>query len=470
MEIIPVRYDTLDMIDDLVNMIYEKANQKKLSLITKIDPNLPKILYGDDMRIRQVITNILSNAVKYTEQGTITLTIRGEFVDEDNLILYVSVKDTGIGIRQEDIEKLFQSFIRLDETKNKNIEGTGLGISIVKELLHMMNSHLEVSSVYGKGSEFSFKLPQRIIDKTPVGDYGERHAERKISPVMTEHFIKAPGAKVLAVDDTVMNLKVINGLLKRNLIVPDLVESGEQALTYAQNNFYHIIFLDHMMPKMNGVETLKRLKKMNLPAETKIVVLTANAISGARKNYLAKGFDDYLSKPIDVDDLESILAKYLPPEVIIKDDKPAQIDEPSTPLESPTEVDTDNFSAEERHRFESMCPSIDLDTALSNCMNSKEFFSEMAEEFINGDRSGELNAALEVQDLQSYRIVAHALKGTSLVIGAVELNKKAKAQELAANDRRLDEVKQNHDALIQAYKIIREELDEWRRDNQCKKS
>ena len=180
MEIIPVRYDILTLIDDLVNMISEKANQKKLSLITKIDPNLPRTLYGDDMRIKQVITNILTNSVKYTNQGSITLTISGEFIDDENLILYVSVEDTGIGIREKDIEKLFQSFTRLDETKNKNIEGTGLGISIVKELLKMMNSHLEVSSVYGKGSNFSFKLLQKIIDKSPIGVYGEHHSDRRI--------------------------------------------------------------------------------------------------------------------------------------------------------------------------------------------------------------------------------------------------------------------------------------------------
>ena len=178
MEIISVRYDTLNLIDDLVNMIYEKANKKNLSFLTKIDPNLPKILFGDDLRVKQVITNLLTNAVKYTNQGTVTLTIIGEFIDDDSLMLYVSVKDTGIGIRQEDIKKLFESFIRLDETKNKNIEGTGVGISIVKELLTMMGSKLEVASVYGEGSEFSFKLRQRIIDKTPIGIYGEHHSDR----------------------------------------------------------------------------------------------------------------------------------------------------------------------------------------------------------------------------------------------------------------------------------------------------
>ena len=447
MEILPVRYNTLEMIDELVNMIYEKAARKKLSLITKIDPNLPKSLFGDDMRIKQVISNILTNAVKYTKQGTITLTVSGEFVAEDSFMLYVSVEDTGIGIRQEDIEKLFESFIRLDETKNKNIEGTGLGISIVKELLMMMNSKLEVSSVYGKGSDFSFKLPQKVIDKSPVGIYGEHHHERIFKRVETK-FIKAPRAKILAVDDTVMNLKVVNGLLKRNLITPDLADGGEKCLELAAKNFYHIIFLDHMMPEPDGVETLRRLKAMNLPDETKIIVLTANAISGARERYLAKGFDDYLSKPIDVNALESMLEKYLPPEIIEEEEKsePAQIE--------PTEED---FSS----RFKKICPSIDLKVGLANCMDDEEFFKEMAEEFLNGDRTAELEKFFAAADWKEYRIVAHALKSTSRVIGAVDLSEKAKEQEFDARDEDIDALKKNHADLLADYKKVRGELEKW---------
>jgi len=458
MEIIPVRYETLDMIDDLVNMIYEKANKKKLSLVTKIDPNLPKSLFGDDMRIKQVITNILTNAVKYTKQGTITLTMSGEFVNEDSFMLYVSVEDTGIGIRQEDIEKLFESFIRLDETKNKNIEGTGLGISIVKELLMMMNSKLEVSSVYGKGSDFSFRLPQKVIDKTPVGIYGERHNERNFKKVETK-FIRAPRARILAVDDTSMNLRVINGLLKRNLIVPDLVDSGERCLQFVAKNFYHIIFLDHMMPEMDGVETLKRLKEMNLPAETKIVVLTANAISGARERYIAKGFDDYLSKPIDVNALENILSKYLPPEIILDEEELDEAAQNSKSIveEKPPEVEDSEFAK----AFKKICPSIDLEKGLANCMNDEEFFKEMIEEFILGDKTAELEKNFAAANWEEYRISSHALKGTAQVIGAMNLSEKAKAQEFAARDGNINNLKENHSDLLATYKIVREELSGW---------
>ena len=419
MEIIPVSYDTLGMVDELVNMIYEKAAAKKISLITKISEELPKRLYGDDQRLKQVITNLLTNAVKYTATGTVTLQMSGQILDAETLKLKVSVKDTGIGIRSEDIEKLFQSFRRLDEEKNKNIEGTGLGITIVKELLAMMNSRLEVSSRYGKGSEFSFEVEQKIIDKTPVGIYGEHQSERKIKRIEPQKYIKAPNAKVLAVDDTSMNLKVIKGLLKRNLIEPDLADSGEKCLQYAAEKIYDIIFLDHMMPGLDGVATLKRLKEMNLSPETKIVVLTANAISGAREKYIAWGFDDYLSKPIDVNALEGILEKYLVEDAAI---------------------------------------FIDKKVALENCMDSEEFWAEMVEEFIAGDKTDELEKQFAAENWQEYRIAAHALKSTSQVVGAVELSEKAKAQEFAARDGNIDELKKNHGDLIKYYKKVLEEL------------
>lgn len=474
MEIISVRYETLNMIDDLVNMIYEKANKKNLSLITKISPTLPRSLFGDDLRIKQVITNILTNAVKYTKQGSITLTMNGQQLDDETLELFVSVVDTGIGIREEDLDKLFLSFRRLDEVKNKNIEGTGLGISIVQELLKMMGSKLQVSSVYGEGSEFSFTLRQKIMDKTPIGNYGEHHAEREQKRVTDTDFVRAPKARILAVDDTPMNQKVIKGLLKRNEIVPDLADNGQQCLELAARNFYHIIFLDHMMPEMDGVETLKRLKQMNLSPETKIIVLTANAITGAREKYLQDGFDDYLSKPIDVAALESILAGYLPAEVIASSDKPSATevhevvtnevaekvaDEVDDEVEE--EVGEDEFTTKERKRLAKICPSVDLATGLANCMDSKEFYIEMVQEFLKGDRSGELEAAFSEENWREYRVVVHALKSTSLIVGAVKFSERAKAQEFAARDEKADEVKANHAALMSDYKKLRKELSEW---------
>ena len=466
MEIIPVRYETLNLIDDLVNMISEKAHKKNLSLVTKISPTLPRSLFGDDMRIKQIITNLLTNAVKYTKRGEITLTMSGRQVDDETLELFVSVADTGIGIHEEDLDKLFLSFRRLDEVKNKNIEGTGLGISIVQELLKMMGSKLNVSSVYGQGSDFSFTLTQKIVDRTPIGNYGERQTERSLAKPTDAHFVKAPRARILAVDDTPMNQQVIKGLLKRNKVVPDLADSGRQCLELASRNFYHIIFLDHMMPELDGVETLKRLKQLNLSPETKIVVLTANAITGAREQYLSEGFDDYLSKPIDVGALESIIEKYLPSEIIESGDEPSVTEaQENVTFEvaenDGDEVGEDEFTSKERERLATICPSIDLATGLANCMDSKEFYVEMVKEFLAGDKSDDLESALNDEDFREYRVAVHALKSTSLVIGAVEFSELAKAQEFAARDGKVDTVKANHAALILAYRKLRGELSAW---------
>lgn len=460
MEIIPVRYETLNLVDDLVNMIYEKANKKNLSLITKIEPTLPRSLFGDDLRIKQIITNILTNAVKYTKQGKITLTISGRQLDEETLELFVSVADTGIGIHEEDLDKLFLSFRRLDEVKNKNIEGTGLGLSIVQELLKMMGSKLQVASVYGQGSDFSFTLRQKIMDKTPIGNYGEHHAERANQRVTDTNFIRAPKARILAVDDTPMNQQVIKGLLKRNGIVPDLAESGRKCLELAAQNFYHIIFLDHMMPEMDGVETLNQLKQMNLSPETKIVVLTANAITGAREQYLQDGFDDYLSKPIDISALERLLGRYLPSEIIESGDVYETATEEVTE-DVDEEVGEDEFTAKERERLATICPNIDLATGLANCMDSKEFYIEMVKEFLAGDKSGELESALSAEDWREYRVAVHALKSTSLVIGAVKFSERAKSQEFAARDGKVDEVKAQHGELMSEYRKLRADLSAW---------
>ena len=457
MEIIPVRYDTMNLIDDLVNMIAEKVKKKNLEFNVDVDSNLPKSLYGDDVRVRQVITNILTNAVKYTHEGFVTLSIGGQVKDEDTLEMTVKVSDTGIGIRSEDIEKLFQSFQRLDEEKNRNIEGTGLGISIVQKLLTMMDSHLEVSSEYGKGSIFSFKLLQKIIDKNPIGNYAEHHTIRAENED-EKKFLRARRAKILAVDDNSLNLKVIRGLLKRNEIVPDLAESGKQCIELAKKNFYHIIFLDNMMPGMNGIETLHKMRDEKILNEnTSVVMLTASAITGMREQYLREGFDDYLSKPIEVNELEEILAKHLPEEIVSYGDE----EEISEPEEVEEVSDPETFSAKERKIFEETCPDFDLDTGLSYCMDSKSFLIEIMQEFKEDKKSEAIQAAFDANDWKNYRVLVHALKSTALTIGAKDLSDSAKELELAAKENKIDLIKIAHEILMEDYAKVRAEIKAW---------
>ena len=312
MELVPVKYDTSSMINDLVNSISERARNKGLDFVLNVDPAIPCTMFGDDVRIRQVIMNLLTNAVKYTENGSVTLSISGEKPSERQFRLRVSVRDTGIGIRDEDRDKLFESFARLDETRNRNIEGTGLGMSIVTRLLALMGTSLNVESEYGKGSDFSFELLQDVMNWEPIGDFTERLG-KSMERDEEEKYLFANGARVLVVDDNDMNRKVARSLMKRNGIVPDEAASGFEAIDKMAFGKYDVVFLDHMMPKMDGIETLRKLKEGNLVPEGCVVIaLTANAVSGARDRYIENGFDDYLSKPIDVAQLEKKLAKWLP--------------------------------------------------------------------------------------------------------------------------------------------------------------
>ena len=270
------------MINNLVISILERAKAKGLNFIADISETLPSTLCGDDIRITQVIMNLLTNAVKYTEKGTVRLIIKEQSRDDNMISLFICVKDTGIGIKEEDLGKLFESFERLEEKRNRNSEGTGLGMAIVNKLLPMMGSELTVKSKYRKGSEFSFVLRQKIVDSTPIGNYvdwlkkSENQTKRKAR-------LKIDGAKVLVVDDNEMNLKVAKNLLKLSGIIPDLASSGPEAIEKIRVNDYHIVFLDHMMPKMDGIEVLHKLREDHiLKKETSVVALTANAIVGAK--------------------------------------------------------------------------------------------------------------------------------------------------------------------------------------------
>ena len=320
MEIIPVDYDFVSLLNDLVNMIKMRIEAKGLELILNIDPDIPRSLYGDEVRVKQIITNILTNAAKYTDKGSVTLSVTYDkrLKVNDCLILMVSVKDTGIGIKKEDLPKLFGEFERVDQKRNRNIEGTGLGMSITKNLLSMMGSTLDVESEYGKGSEFSFKIVQTVRKWDPIGDY--KVAIKSFSAEKNKYVPKftASLAHILVVDDTFVNLMVFKGLLTKTEVKIDTADNGRRAIELAQEKKYDIIFLDHMMPDKDGIETLKeiRAKASGPNVDTPAICLTANAVSGAKEFYMEAGFNDYLTKPIDSERLEEMIYHYLPKELI----------------------------------------------------------------------------------------------------------------------------------------------------------
>ena len=318
MELVPVEYDVAALIRDCSTIVETRAAGKDLRLEVSCDETTPSRLYGDETRIRQILSNLLTNAVKYTPSGTITFRIRWAG-NKEGVNLIASVEDTGIGISEENQKRLFDTFERFDHEKNHNIEGTGLGLSITKQLVDLMQGEIGVYSELGKGSLFYVEIPQKVVSMKPIGKLDEAsHIEQ--NKVEKEKY-HAPEARILVVDDVRMNVKVIQSLLKRTRIQIDTATSGEECLALAKKNSYDVILLDHMMPQMDGVETFQKLREntSGLNYGTPVIALTANAIEGAKEEYKALGFDDYLSKPIKGEELEDMIRRYLPEDKIVNE-------------------------------------------------------------------------------------------------------------------------------------------------------
>ncbi len=316
--IISDKYNVPEMIVDLIDILSVKVEEKGLDWKIELDENIPTSLFGDELRIKQIITNIMNNAIKYTEAGHVLLRMEWRETGESQGELVIEITDTGIGIRKEDMKRLFDYYERIDENRNHFVEGTGLGLTITKNLVEMMGGTLTANSIYGKGSSFLVRVNQRVIDGTPMGAIEEVRKLRTDQKVEEELFI-APEAKILVVDDNMINLTIMKELLKRTEIQVELASSGELCLNMIRQKEYDIIFLDHMMPVMDGIETLKRMKQMpdNKSKNATVIVLTANAIMGAKEMYLENGFHDYLSKPVDSIELEGAIRKYLSKEMIL---------------------------------------------------------------------------------------------------------------------------------------------------------
>lgn len=319
MELVPVEYDVAALIRDCSTIVETRAAGKDLRLEVSCDESIPSKLCGDATRIRQIISNLLTNAVKYTPSGTITFRIRWAR-DKEGIKLIASVEDTGIGISEENQKRLFDTFERFDMEKNCNIEGTGLGLSITKQLVDLMKGEIGVYSELGKGSLFYVEIPQKVVSMEPVGKLNQEVNVEQIK--VDKEKYHAPKAKILVVDDVRMNVRVIQSLLKRTKIQIDTATSGKECLALAAENTYDLILLDHMMPEMDGVETFQKLREdtTGLNYATPVIALTANAIAGAKEEYKKLGFDDYLSKPMKGEELEEMIQTYLPEDKIIYKD------------------------------------------------------------------------------------------------------------------------------------------------------
>ena len=315
MELIPVEYDFASVLNDVVNMTRTKAENKGLSYKLEVDPEIPAVMHGDEIRIRQIILNITNNAIKYTSSGGVEIQI--SFRQEEKM-LCVRVSDTGIGIRAEDLDRLFSNFQRMDETRNRSIEGTGLGLAITKQLAEMMGGSVKVESTYGEGSVFTVEVHQEVVGDEKIGDYSERHMKSQSEAEEFRPAFIAPTARILIVDDNEMNLEVITELMKETRIQVDTALSGSECLRMLEEKKYDLVFLDQMMPEMSGTQTLEKIRSRNLAEGTPVIALTADAIVGSRDSYISEGFDDYLAKPVMYRELEKTLLKYIDKKHILK--------------------------------------------------------------------------------------------------------------------------------------------------------
>ncbi len=459
MEIVNDYYKLSAVLYDVVNMVRIKTNQMHLEFRIDVDENLPDQLFGDEVRIRQVIVNLLNNAVKYTKEGFVSLKVMGERISTETVNIKFIVKDTGIGIREEDMDKLYGVFERLDQKENHNVEGTGLGLSITTKMLDLMNGRLEVESVFGEGSTFTVCLPQKVTGEECVGHFEAKYRDYVQSMRTYRESFAAPQAKVLVVDDNEMNLFVVKNLLKKTGINITCCDSGDKCLDITKKEAFDVILLDHMMPGMDGIETMKRLKAMedNCCKEAPVIVLTANAIVGVREMYLSEGFDDYLSKPVEAEKLEELLKKYLPVEKILPAGSTlnGKIEERQAPEEK---------KQAGQRLSRKLSDFLDKKIGMKYCCDDEEFYQEMLDLYLKNNQLEKIQQYYEEENWKDYRIVVHALKSTSLSIGAVALSEAMKELEFAAKEGRISDIREKHAGTMADYEqllqLLREAFDD----------
>lgn len=445
MEIVAVDYHIASLLNDLYNMIRIKAREKDLELIFDVGEDIPAKYHGDDRRIRQILINLLTNAVKYTEKGQVVLHLRCT-IEGDVAIMHYSVGDTGIGIKEENIDKIYDAFQRFDVSRNRHVEGTGLGMNIAQQFLKLMGSELCIQSEYEKGSIFSFDIEQGIVDRTPLGNLKD-----KLRQVETEVYVPnytAPQARILLVDDNRMNRKVVRGLLKQTQMQVTEAQSGKECLSLLKEHTYDLIFLDHMMPQMDGIETLTEMKNEHLGEHIPIIMLTANALVGNREKYLEEGFDDYLSKPIVPEELDKIILQYLPKEKICFNDDTEKA-ECLEIKEIEQNINKGEMSGMERLR--ERFPELDFEKGIANCGGEEEFYLEIFNDFTQLTIKSQLESYLAKQDYKNYCIAVHGFKNNAYSVGAMALGDLAYEMEKMTREGMPDDILEYQKKMFEQY-------------------
>ncbi len=422
MELVDVDYELSALLNDVIRMFRERMDEKGLEFITDIDSMLPDMLYGDELRVKQVIINILSNAVKYTDHGSVSFSVGSQIVSADIVKLDIRITDTGKGIRKEEQSQLFGTFRRLDAVNNRTVEGTGLGLAITAGILKMMDGEVEVESEYGKGSTFRVIIPQKIISLEPIGNLEEKYKLDEKNRKRYRKSFTAKDARIMVVDDTPINLKVIRELLGSTQVEIEEALSGEECLKKLRQDPYDLVLLDYRMPVMDGIETLHRLRQMKETDNwsVPVIALTANAVSGAREHFISEGFDDYLTKPVDGAMLEEMVAKFLPPAKVHLFDKEDEGEEPYVPDPSIIKLYRDSI--------------------LSN--------------------ADELETYMKEQNWEDYTVKVHSLKSTTFLIGEHVLARMFKSLEEAGDAGNIDFIRTETPGALARYRELYDKLGE----------
>lgn len=448
MEINEDEYHFNSLLHDVVSIIEFRMRGKSVKLKLDIDPKVPRVLIGDELRLRQILINLMNNAVNFTHRGYIALHISWRPTGDNTGVLDVSVEDTGIGISKENMNKLFKAFGQIDTRKNRNVEGTGLGLAISKNLLDLMGGEIWATSTEKKGSTFSFILPQKVKDARP-SNYEQNHENVEKSNSSFNITFKAPTARVMIVDDNRVNLMVASELMKKFGIEPTLVESGTEAYNRIEEHLitYDIVFMDHMMPYMDGVETTIKIRELDTDyaRELPIIALTANAIKGVERTFKAAGMDDYIAKPIHVKQLDAMLKKWIPFE------KQVRIVD-GTPAEPVSTLDTNTRKAENSNEdFLFELTGIDFESGIRNCGGSLPVYIKVLQTFSSSNMSASLQEYFEQQDMQNYGIIAHSIKGACRNIGAMAIADEAYELEKAGKEADFLYIQDHHEQFMEKY-------------------
>lgn len=450
MEINVDEYQFNSLIHDVLSIIEFRMKKKSVKLKTEIDPNIPRVLIGDELRIRQVLINIMNNAVNFTHRGDVTLHVNWVPINAYEGVLEVAVKDTGIGISKENMEKLFKAFGQIDTKKNRNVEGTGLGLAISKSLINMMGGEIWAESKPGKGSTFFFTVPQRIKDSRP-SNYEANHEKVKTQNEEFKITFKAPTARVMIVDDNKVNLKVAFELMKRFGFEATLVESGPEAINRIEEHLvdYDLIFMDHMMPFMDGVEATKNIRKIDTAyaKEIPIVALTANAIKGVERQFTDAGMNDYISKPIHMTQLSNVLKKWIPLEKQVRVVDGKEVPQVITDEHGNVVKTLDGKSND----ILDLLQGIDVEDGMRNCAGSKSVYISVLQTFASSNLASSLEEYFDQEDLENYSVIAHSIKGACRNIGANKVADAAYELEKASKNMDITFIWENHSDFVEDY-------------------